>query len=221
MKFLTTMALFAALVFLTGCNGQIKTPKKQIEIKADKSNPVGGGCDGCELMYIGMPTNIKSIDTSEGWWEKGQKLLITGTVYTLDGEMAAPNVVIYYWQTDSNGYYSPKEGMDEQAKRHGHIRGWVKSDENGKYSIYTIKPAPYPNEDMPAHIHIAIKEPDIADEYYIDEFVFDDDSLLTDKKRQALENRGGSGILRVQQTSDKQIAEHDIFLGRNIPNYPK
>jgi len=221
MKLLKTMVLLASLSILSNCNGQIKTDKKQIEIKTDKAKLVGGGCDGCELMYVGMPTNIKSIDTSAGWTEKGQKLLITGTVYKLGGKIPAPNVIIYYWQTDNNGYYSPKNGMDERAKRHGHIRGWVKSDENGKYSIYTIRPAPYPNEDMPVHIHTSIKEPNISEEYYIDEFVFDDDILLTGKKRKNLENRGGSGILRVLIDKDKQVAEHNIILGLNIPNYPE
>ena len=206
---------------LTNCNGQIKTKKNQNEIKTNQKKIVGGGCDGCELMYVGMPKNIKAIDTSTGWTEKGQKLLITGTVYKFGGKIPAPNVIIYYWQTDSNGYYSPKVGMEEQAKRHGHIRGWVKSDENGKYSIYTIRPAPYPNDVMPAHIHISIKEPNIEDEYYIDEFVFDDDTLLTGKKRRALENRGGSGVLRVLIDKYMQVAEHNIILGLNIPNYPE
>lgn len=205
---------------LTHCNGQIKRAKQQTDLKTDTNKLVGGGCDGCELMYIGMPKNIKSIDTSTGWTEPGQKLLITGTIYKLGGKIPAPNVIIYYWQTDNKGYYTPKAGMHEQAKRHGHIRGWVKSDENGKYSIYTIRPAAYPNDDMPAHIHTSIKEPNIANEYYIDEFVFDDDILLTGKKRKALENRGGSGILRVLIDKDMQIAEHNIILGLNIPNYP-
>ena len=204
---------------LTNCKGQTKTEKNKIETGHKKL--VGGGCDGCELMYIGMPKNMMSIDTSAGWTEKGQKLLITGTVYQLGGKIPAPNVIIYYWQTDNNGYYSPKEGMEEQAKRHGHIRGWVKSDINGKYSIYTIRPAPYPNDVMPAHIHTSIKEPNIDDEYYIDEFVFDDDILLTGEKRKALENRGGSGILRVLIDKERQIAEHNIILGLNIPNYPE
>ncbi len=220
-KTIKIIILIALVGTLTNCNGQIKSDKKQIELKSERKKLVGGGCDGCELMYVGMPKNIKSIDTSAGWSEKGQKLLTTGTVYKLGGKIPAPNVIIYYWQTDNNGYYSPKDGKDEQAKRHGHIRGWVKSDENGKYSIYTIRPAPYPNDDMPAHIHTSIKEPNIEDEYYIDEFVFDDDILLTGKKRKALENRGGSGVLRVLIDKDYQLAEHNIILGLNIPNYPK
>lgn len=221
MKVLHFIILFAFMSILTNCNGQIKTDKKQTEIKIDKKKLVGGGCDGCELMYVGMPENIKSIDTSAAWTEKGQKLLITGTVYKLGGKIPAPNIVIYYWQTDNNGYYSPNKGMDEKVKKHGHIRGWVKSDENGKYSIYTIRPAPYPNRDSPAHIHTSIKEPNINDEYYIDGFVFSDDILLTGGKRKALENRGGSGILRVLIDKNMQVAEHNIILGLNIPNYPE
>lgn len=219
-KVLHNIILFAFMSTLTNCNGQIKTDNKQSELQIDNKKLVGGGCDGCELMYVGMPKSITAIDTSAGWTEKGQKLLITGTVYKLGGKIPAPNVVIYYWQTDNNGYYSPREGMDERAKRHGHIRGWVKSDENGKYSIYTIRPTPYPNRDAPAHIHTSIKEPNIKDEYYIDAFVFDDDKLLTGEKRKAHKNRGGSGILRVLIDKNMQIAEHNIILGLNIPNYP-
>ncbi len=219
MKRLIHVGLFIFLVsILTGCNGQSRT-STATQKSIDTKKIVGGGCDGCELMFVGMPTTISSVDTSVGWTEKGQRLLVTGKVYKIDGKTPAPNVIIYYWQTDNNGYYSPITGMDEKAKRHGHIRGWVKTDETGSYSIYTIRPAPYPNENMPAHIHTSIKEPDIENGYYIDEFVFDDDTLLTGQKRKALENRGGSGILSVLTSGDLQIAEHNIILGLNIPNY--
>ena len=63
-----------------------------------------------------MTTNLKAINTSTGWAEKGQKLLVTRTVIKLDGKTPAPNVIIYYWQTDNNGYYSPSEGLDEKSK---------------------------------------------------------------------------------------------------------
>ena len=209
------------LSILTGCSGQTKNSNPNQQTNTPSINKlVGGGCDGCELMYIDIPTNISSVDTSAGWAEKGQKLLVTGTVFKHDGKTPVPNVIIYYWQTDHNGYYLPKQGLNEKAKRHGHIRGWIKSDEHGKFSIYTIRPAPYPNENIPAHIHTSIKEPNIDNEYYLDEFVFDDDRLLTGAKRKALENRGGSGILRVLISGDLQIAEHNIILGLNIPNYP-
>lgn len=198
------LALVLVLLTFSSCNGQTR---KNNPVAA-RTQTVGGGCDGCELMYIGMPKQIKSIDTSAGWTEKGQKLLITGTAFKPDGK------------TDSKGYYSPRKGMDKRTLRHGHIRGWIKTDPQGRYAIYTIRPAAYPDRSEPAHIHTSIKEPDIDTEYYIDEFVFDDDPLLNAKKRKALENRGGSGILKTALSGNLQIAKHDIRLGLHIPNYP-
>lgn len=211
-----TLAL-GSLFPLFSCNGQTTQQTHRSSQKI-----VGGGCDGCELMYIGMPKIIPSVDTSAGWKEKGQKLILTGTVFQIDGKTPASDIIIYYWQTDNDGYYSPKPAMDEQTKRHGHIRGWVKTDAHGNYSIYTIRPAPYPGEAMPAHIHLSIKEPDIANEYYTDEINFDDDKFLIPHFRKyPQENRGGSGVVRVLLKDSLQIAEHDIVLGLNIPNYPK
>jgi protocatechuate 3,4-dioxygenase beta subunit len=220
MKLLYQIGYFIILISIsTGCNGQTKDTDNPSNRNENKF--IGGPFENAEFMYIGMSDKINSVDTSAGWKQKGQKLLITGTIYKLDGKTSAPNVILYYYHTDINGYYANREGLDKRVVRHGYIRGWVKSDENGKYAIYTVRPAPYPNSDMPAHIHPAIKEPNIDKEYYIDEFVFDDDKLLTGKKRRVMENRGGSGILRVLVSGDLQIAEHNIILGLNIPNYPE
>ncbi len=206
-------------VTLSGCQGQSNNANNNTTA-VNKGKLVGGGCDGCDLMFVGIPAKMNAIDTSAGWTEAGQKLLVTGTVFKRDGKTPAPDVIVYYWQTDNNGYYSPTDKMNQQARRHGHIRGWIKTDERGHYAIYTIRPAPYPNETIPAHIHTSIKESDIGNEYYIDEFVFDNDNLLTGQKRKALENRGGSGILRVLISDGLQVAEHNIVLGLNVPNYP-
>lgn len=187
----------------------------------NKHTLVGGGCDGCELMYINMPKEILSKSKSPGWNTTGQKLLITGKIYHIDGKTPAKNVIVYYWQTDDKGYYPNHDLLDNRAKKHGYIRGWVQSDEQGNYSIYTIKPKAYPNRDIPAHIHLSIKEPPIKDEYYVDNLVFDSDKLLTSTLRKKHQNRGGSGILRVFTKEDLMIAEHTIILGLNIPNYPQ
>jgi len=208
------------LISLTSCYGQNRKEGTQRVAKQEVDKIVGGGCDGCELMFVGMPTNIQSVDTSSAWNEKGQRLLVTGKVLKLDGVTPAANVIVYYWQTDNNGYYSPGKGFDKKAEKHGHVRGWVKSDENGSYSIYTIRPARYPNSDFLQHIHLSIKEPNIDDEYYTDALVFSDDRLLTGAKKKKFKNRGGSGILRVLIDKEMQVAEHSIILGLNIPNYP-
>lgn len=182
-----------------------------------KETIVGGGCDGCELLYNGMPKDIKAIDTSEGWQEVGQKLIVEGTVFKPDGKTKAPNVIIYYWQTDNAGLYSKTK---DKNTIHGHLRGWLQSDADGKYQIYTVRPASYPNSTIPAHVHFAIKEPKL-NEYYIEDLLFEDDPLLTDAERQKLEQRGGNGIALPVTVNGLQYVRRDIVLGQNIPDYPK
>lgn len=219
MRKIFTYAIFVLAQLFIGCKSHSQ------QEQGINTSRVGGDCEEgyCELMYVGMPKKINAIDTSAGWYEKGQKLIITGTAFQLDGKTPAPNVIVYYHQTDNNGYYSPGDGSHENNTRHGHIRGWVKTDKNGKYSIYTIRPAPYPNENLPAHIHLIIKEPDIKNEYWIDDLVFDDDKLLIPYRKKYPETapRCGSGTLRILLKDSLQIAEHNIILGLNIPNYPK
>ena len=179
---------------------------------------------GC---YAQAPQNLSSEDTSPGWNLSGQKLLLTGIVYQPDGKTPAPDVVIYYYQTNTEGRYlhKPEEKRsmppNQLGQTHGYIRGWVKSDKDGKYSIYTVRPGAYPQREDPAHIHLTVKEPNEIKEYYIDDAVFDDDKLLTTAKRIKMENRAGSGVLRLVKKGDLAIGERNIILGLNIPDYPK
>ncbi len=216
MKTRTTIQFFLFLTILSaGCQAQ--TDKQQV----NKPLLIGGGCDGCELMYVGKPDKLSATDNSPAWTEGGQQLVLTGTVYHLDGRTPAKDIVIYYWHTNQHGVYPFRKDMDMRLKAHGYIRGWVKTDSNGHYRIQTIRPGSYPAESSPAHIHLAIKEPDLPNEYYTDEINFDDDPLLLPHiKKHPPENRGGSGIVRVLIQKGLQIAEHDIVLGLNIPNYP-
>jgi len=185
---------------------------------AGPAKPVGGGCDGCELMFEGMPKTLGWRTSIAGAGEAGQPLEMRGVVYRSDGRTPAPDVILYVYHTDATGHYSPAPGQT-QGRRHGHLRGWMKTDREGRYEFWTIRPAPYPGHDVPAHIHPVVKEPG-KNEYYLDEYVFDDDPLLTREKRARLENRGGSGIVAVSR--DKKgvwIGRRDIVLGRNIPEY--
>lgn len=179
---------------------------------------VGGGCEGCELMYVGIPQNIGHESISSGWYEQGQKLILTGKVLQCDGRTPAANIVVYYWHTDSKGLYSPSSATPIKAREHGHLRGWIQTDAKGKYTIKTLRPAPYPDANIPAHIHLSIKEPNI-NEYFADLYFDDDPLYLTHRKRYGQQNRAGTEILRVLRDNDVQLVEHDIVLGLNIPNY--
>ena len=203
-------------VFGTGCSN---VPSHQsADVSTQNSKPVGGPCDGCELIYEGMPDAIGWIDTLPDWHEEGQRMEVNGTVYKADGKTAAANVILYFYHTDSKGYYSAAPSQIH-GRRNGHIRGWIKTNFKGEYKIYTNKPAPYPGANIPAHIHVVVKEPAI-NEYYIDEYEFKDDPLLTHEQELRREKRGGSGIVKLSKNADGLLTcRRDIFLGLNIPDY--
>ena len=183
---------------------------------------VGGPCEGCEAIYESpVPfEKLKAVtQLPDATWAGKKPLGINGTVYKADGKTLAPGVIVYIYHTDETGHYTAKADAKGWEKRHGSIRGWMRTDEKGFYKFVTLRPAPYPRRTDPAHIHVTIKEPGLTD-YYIDEFVFDDDPLLTADKRQNLANRGGSGILKLVDVGNMYKAERNIYLGRNIPNYP-
>lgn len=177
-----------------------------------------GGCEGCEMMFDGMPENIGSTANIAGPKEPGQRMVISGTIFKVDGKTPAPGVILYVYQTDNTGEYTPAPDQ-KYAKRHGHLRGWAKSDANGRYELNTIRPASYPNSKNPQHIHPIISEPGKG-YYWIDEYLFEDDPLLTEKDRSQSRNRGGNGIITLTK-NDKGIwiGKRDIVLGKNIPGY--
>lgn len=179
---------------------------------------VGGGCDGCELLFEGIPSTLSWQTSIAETGEPGEPLIMEGIIYQEDGHTPAPNVVLYIYHTDNNGLYSPLKNQ-LAAKRHGHLRGWMKTDGQGRYQFRTIRPKAYPNSKIPAHIHPVIKEQN-RNEYYIDEFQFDDDPYLTKELHSKEEKRGGSGIIRLtKNTKGEWIGKRDIILGFNIPNY--
>jgi protocatechuate 3,4-dioxygenase beta subunit len=177
-------------------------------------------CDGCDIMFEGMPDarKITSETTLASEKEPGDKLDIQGTVFHKDNVTPATDVILYIYHTDAKGYYSPSKDQTN-GRRNGHLRGWIKTDAKGKFTFHSIRPAPYPNARIPAHIHIIVKESGKT-RYYIDEVWFDDDPLITEQMKKQTENRGGDMIIQLKKNQHNTwIGKLHIILGQNIPNY--
>lgn len=182
----------------------------------DKKLP--GRCEDCTIMLEGMPSKLNWETQIAGGQEPGERMIITGTIYKQDGKTPAPNVVLYLYHTDANGEYSKSPGQ-VNGKLHGHLRGWIKTNSTGQYSVQSIRPASYPNGKAPQHIHVLIKEPGIS-VYWIDEYLFDDDPFLNEAEKQRQEKRGGNGIIHLAKNNKGiWVGKRDIVLGMNIPGY--
>ncbi|GAA4135016.1 hypothetical protein GCM10022216_08510 [Sphingobacterium kyonggiense] len=186
--------------------------------EAQPRHHIGGPCEGCEAIYEYANKKLAAIDTLPEFWNNEPKMKITGTVYHLDGKTAAQDVIIYIYHTNRKGIYQTKGNEAGWAKRHGYIRGWVKTNKEGKFTFYSFRPASYPDGSEPEHIHITIKEPG-KNEYYLDEYFFTDDPLFTNQFKSRLKNRGGSGVVVPKMINGMWFIHRDLILGKNIPDY--
>ena len=185
--------------------------------QSKKDKVVGGGCEACNEMYEGMPPNLSWETTIASADEPGERMLIRGTIFKSDGKTPAPNVILYVYHTDNKGLYSLSPNQTN-GRRHGHLRGWMKTDAQGRYQFKSIRPASYPNRKAPQHIHPLIKEEGLT-LYWIDEYLLEDDPLLTAEEKAKEEKRGGSGILHLVKENGVWTGKRNITLGMNVPGY--
>lgn len=217
MKVNQFVVLLLVLTTICGCgDSNINAQTNNIT----RGGRVGGECEGCEAIYENTaPFNALDWQlTLPDDGESGARLHISGTVYQADGKTPATGVILYVYHTDQSGNYPTKGNETGWGQRHGYIRGWLKTNSLGQYSVRTKKPGTYPNRGAPAHIHCIVKE-DQLNEYYIGDFLFDDDPLLTSRERSA-ETPGGNGVLKLQQRNGISFGVRNIYLGKNIRNYP-
>ncbi|HEX7845865.1 MAG TPA: hypothetical protein VF476_08715 [Chitinophagaceae bacterium] len=213
--------LIACLLGLSAC-GQDASKTKTTNKSPEKDIKVGGGCEGCEAIYENpIPFDqLNEVDTLSDFNTPGPKLVVSGIIYQNDDKTPAADVILYFYHTDQTGVYPTTGNEKGWAKRHGYLRGWIKTDKNGFYKFYTLVPASYPNSTNPKHIHPIVKEKGKT-EYWIDEFVFDDDPLLPKEERNRSKPVGGSGVLKTVLKDGVLYAERNIILGLNVSGYPK
>ena len=115
-------------------------------------------------------SRIKIADSNE----PGTRILIRGTIYGSSGK-PEPNVKLFLYHTDAEGYYSRPVSNPRQARLHGTV--W--SDSLGQYAFETIKPAHYAgvSSPPPMHIHVHLA-PSGLPEHWVDSYYFEGDPRL-------------------------------------------
>lgn len=182
---------------------------------------VGTPCEGCEAAFDGLPAQLGSHGRIAPPTEPGEALELTGVVRDASGQARA-GIIVYAYHTDRGGIYPKAPLLDGDAARHGRLRGWVRTDADGRYTLRSIRPGGYPGEAVPQHIHLHIVEPARCT-YYLGDVLFDDDPRLTPALRARERNAyGGSGIVQPRRDGDGLWkAQRDIVLGLNVPDYAR
>ncbi len=187
---------------------------------SQEANPrlVGGPCEGCEAVFEYGDRELNAVDTLPEFESAVEKLRLSGTIYEPDGKTPAEGVILYIHHTNAEGIYPTRGGEEGWERRHGYLRGWIKTGKDGKYTFYTQVPKSYPSRTEPAHIHPYILEPD-GKYYWLESYFFEGDELLT-KEHTSSNPRGGTpGVVKLKKQNDMYVIERDLILGKNVPGY--
>jgi protocatechuate 3,4-dioxygenase beta subunit len=208
MKHFVTMCVIAAIAAACGSG----------EAEVSRDPLLGGPCEACDAIYVGMPDSISWHERIAPRGEPGEPLRIDGVVRKASGAPVA-GIIVYAYHTNAKGIYPRDERYASQGVRHGKLRGWARTNAQGAYRFDTIRPAGYPNSDLPQHIHMHVIEPGRG-HYWIDDIEFDDDPRLTGVARNRQNDRGGNGLAKPTRVDGTWHVTRDIILGMNIPDYP-
>lgn len=133
--------------------------------------------------------------------EPGERLMVTGRVFGADGKTPLAGASVYVYHTDAKGLYTP----DTNDNRNPRLRGYLRTDAQGHYEYSTIKPAPYPNNGIPAHIHYVVTAPGYKERVF--EIVFEGDKFIDEKLRADAAQEGSAFSIR-PLTRDQQNVWH-------------
>lgn len=203
-EFLQRASILAAMPLIMNCKDVAEDESNILSlIKKNAVNPTNEWSGAFDAPANVSWRTILSKDS-----DTGEKLLISGTVFEADGKTPAPNVLIYFYHTDNEGYY----GRNGES-RHGRYRSWMLTDAKGRYEFQTIKPAPYPGRSFAAHIHTTITTKDLKEDW-IDNYLFEGDKLISEKEREEAGKKGGfNPILKLEKnTNGIWTAKRDIRL---------
>lgn len=177
LKDASVFALTIPLLGVTGCN-QARSLSRSDVSKGSASVP------------------WKTTIVGEG--ERGEPLIISGTIFAPDGRTPLEGITLYVYQTDAGGVYTTSGGDNRNTRIHGVMR----TNAGGRYEFRTVRPASYPGSRQPQHIHAYVSGPGYP-EYWINEYHFSDDPFLTDDMRRKFAGKANlSSILTLTRDRD-------------------
>jgi len=187
-EFLRRAGLAAVTIpFLINCKSDTLAQKSEADVLSliKKNANTSPSVNWCGAIDAPADVSWKSVLSKKS--DRDEPMVISGTVYNPDGKTPAPNVLIYFYHTDSEGYYNRKR---DGEPLHGHFRGWMLTDAKGRYEFSSIRPAAYPERKFAAHVHMTLTGKNFREES-IDSILFEGDPLISREERQTAGRKGG------------------------------
>lgn len=171
-----------------------------------------------EQLISAYTKTLTNTDTIPDYSLKQQKLKLQGIIYENDGVTPAKNVILYISHADEDGDFDiiKKDGL-----RYVTHRGWVKTDNDGRYTFYTFVPGNDRTYNQLQEIYPLVKAPDQA-VYEVPSFLFDNDPLLSKYCRKRMAKK--DDITRLLKTKEEQgilVATRNIILPTTQSNSNK
>jgi protocatechuate 3,4-dioxygenase beta subunit len=129
------------------------------------------------------PARVTSSERIGPMSQAGIPFVVHGVVLDPSGKPLG-DVEVFAYQTDTHGIYAPPGAADPWP-----LKGWALTDSQGRFEFRTIRPAAYPSNTIPGHVHLTFKT--TAYGRQVTEVMFDDDPLATSDYRQ----RQGPGVM--------------------------
>lgn len=123
--------------------------------------------------------------------EPGTPLVIHGLAFAADRRTPLANAVVFAYHTDREGLYD-RPGVSGHSWR---LRGWAKTDADGRFEFRTIRPAAYPSRNIAEHVHFTVFTAS-GERYHAGELNFADDKFVSETERQASARDGDFGGVR-------------------------
>ena len=184
-----------AFPFMLTCENSTPAQKTENVLTLIKKNAAPAGTEA--RGAIDAPDDVSWKTALSRKSDKDEPVIISGTIFQPDGRTPAPNILIYFYHTDSDGYYGRRGEV-----RDGYFRGWMLTGANGKYEFSSIKPAPYPNRTEAAHVHMTLTGSNFKEDS-INTILFEGDPLIKEHERNSAGKWGEFiPILKLEKGTD-------------------
>ena len=129
------------------------------------------------------PARVTSSERIAPANQAGIPFVVRGVVQDPSGKPLG-GVEVFAYQTDTNGIYAAPGAADPWP-----LKGWALTDGQGRFEFRTIRPAAYPSNTIPGHVHLTFKTSAFGRQ--VTEVMFEDDPLATKEYRE----RQAAGVM--------------------------